>query len=81
MQSGKIDLDEYFPSGNRANIIKSRIRDEIQQGTLQSSDRVAYLDDIRDLKNEGKKRHRTTVILGILGILTTIIVAIIIYFL
>jgi len=55
MTNGNPNLDEYFPSGSRANVIKNEIANEIERGTLNFDGRVATLVQIQEMKNEQRK--------------------------
>jgi len=72
MSNGNHNLNIYFPSGAKANIIKNEISIEVERGTLTREDRVITLDQLKEIKDEQRRRFWE-------GQAITIIIAIILW--
>lgn len=52
----KVNINEYFPAGARATVIKDEIANEIERGTFTREDRVITLSQSKEMKDEQRKR-------------------------
>jgi hypothetical protein len=70
MSNGTQNLNIYFPSGAKANIIKNEISIQIENGNLARKDRVITLDQLKEIKDEQRKKfwegQAITIITGII---------------
>ena len=81
MSNGSSDLDKYFPAGSAdLNSVKQRVESLIQSGTLTDNSLMLTKREfdtaMSKMKKDAKKYFLYGLTIGIIGIVVTILVAI-----